>query len=185
MSVHITDDQSRLLILISKYSKPAKKRGEEETWIKKIPLMSLINKGVRKGVFKEYDFAPMLVEYMGKKRFANISKEGEDDVADLRELGLIERLKLATSHHVYVSAYRITPIGVKLVKKIGDKHHKAVKKIVSCKKCQGDMDIEAEEEAPFLVCRECGYEQMVDIFEIDEVQYVSSPVYSKIWNPPD
>ena len=181
----MTQDQMRLLILISKFSNPAKKMDETETWIKKIPLMALIDQGIRKKVFTGYDFAPTLVDYMGGKRFANISKEGEDDVADLRELNYVERLKLATSHHVYVSAYRITPKGVQKVKILDKKHHKAVDLLVLCKKCNGDVDIESREDAPYLICSKCGAEEKVDIFAIDELAYVSSPVFSKIWLPPE
>ena len=75
----MTPDSKRLLILIDRFSEPAKTRDESETWIKKTPLLSLINRGVRKGIFKGYDTAPILVDYMGSKRFANISKEGEDE----------------------------------------------------------------------------------------------------------
>ena len=107
-AIELTQDQKRLLILISKFSRPSESREEEETWIKKIPLMALIYFGIEHEILTEYDFAPTLVEYMGTVRFANISKEGEDDIADLRVAGLLKRLKLATSHHVYVSAYRIT-----------------------------------------------------------------------------
>jgi hypothetical protein len=181
----LTPDMKRLLILIAKFSRPAATREEEETWIKKIPLMSLIHRGVSMGVFQEYDTAPTLVEYMGTSRFANISKEGEDDVADLREIELVERLKLATSHHVYVSAYRITPKGMATVKGIEEAQHKAVAALTTCKKCGGEMDIEAREDAPYLICRACSSEEKVNIFDIADLSYVSSPVFSDIWLPPD
>ncbi len=181
----LTPDMKRLLILISKFSRPAATREEEETWIKKIPLMSLIHRGVTMGLFKEYDTAPTLVEYMGTSRFANISKEGEDDVADLREMELVERLKLATSHHVYVSAYRITPRGLAQTKGIEEAQHKAVAALIACKKCGGEMDIEAREDDPYLICRACNAEEKVDIFDIADLSYVSKPVFSDIWLPPD
>lgn len=187
MPEDMTDDQRRLLILISRFSKPAKKRDETETWIKKIPLMSLVDRGIKEKVFKTYDFAPSLVDYMGTTRFANISKEGEDDVADLREMGFVERLKLATSHHVYVSAYRITPKGVDTAASLDKKHHKAVDRIVKCKKCGGDSDIESRDDAPYLLCgsKKCRAEEKVDIFDIEEIAYVSRPVFPEIWLPPD
>ena len=72
----ISDDSKRLLILIDHFSEPAHTREEREIWIKKIPLAALINRGVRKGTFKDYDTAPTLVDYKGTTRFANISKEG-------------------------------------------------------------------------------------------------------------
>ncbi len=181
----MTPDSKRLLILIDRFSEPATSRDDHETWIKKIPLSSLINRGVRTGVFIEYDTAPMLVDYMGGRRFANISKEGEDDVVDLREMGLVERLKLATSHHIYVSAYRITRAGKDTVKDIEPEHHKAIDKLLTCKECGGEVDIEAREDAPYLICRKCGAQEKVAIFDIDEVSYVSSPNFTEIWNPPD
>ena len=181
----MTPDSKRLLILIDKFSEPARTREDRETWIKKIPLNSLINRGVRMGVFEGYDTAPMIVDYKGTRRFANISKEGEDDVADLREMGLVERLKLATSHHVYVSAYRITPAGKDIAKDIEKEHYAAVAKLMACKKCGGEVDVEARDDAPYLLCKECGAMERVAIFDIDEVPYVSRPNFTEIWLPPD
>ncbi len=181
----MTPDSKRLLILIDRFSEPAHSREDRETWIKKIPLAALINRGVRSGTFVDYDTAPMLVDYQGSTRFANISKEGEDDVADLREMGLVERLKLATSHHIYVSAYRITPAGKDTVKDIEKEHNAAVDKLLSCSSCGKSVDIEARQDAPYLVCRSCGGAEKVAIFDIDEVSYVSRPNFTNIWLPPD
>lgn len=183
--IKLTNDQKRLLIIISKFSKPAKSRHDEETWLKKIPLMSLINRGIKMNIFKTYDFAPMLVEYMGMTRYANISKEGEDDVADLRELELVERLKLATSHHVYVSAYRITNKGVKYIKSLDNQYHKSVDRLLKCTKCGGSFKIESKEDAPYLICKNCTKNVKVNIFDIEEISYTSSPIFSDIWLPPE
>jgi translation initiation factor 2 beta subunit (eIF-2beta)/eIF-5 len=122
---------------------------------------------------------------MGTTRFASISTEGEDDVAELREMGLVERLKLATSHHIYVSAYRITLAGKDTVKDIEKEHHSAVDELLLCKKCGNTVDIEARPDAPYMVCKECGEEVKIAIFEIDEIPYVSKPHFIKIWLPPD
>jgi hypothetical protein len=181
----MTIDAKRLLVLIDRFSEPAHTREDRETWIKKIPLASLINRGVRIGVFKDYDTAPALVDYKGTTRYANMSKEGEDDVVDLREMGLVERLKLATSHHIYVSAYRITPAGKDVVEDIEKEHKAAVDKLLSCKACGGPVDIDARDDAPYLVCTTCGEVEKVAIFDIDEVAYVSSPNFTDIWLPPD
>ena len=180
----LTPDQKRLLILISSFTKPARKRDEEETWIKKIPLHALINRGIQLGIFKDYDFAPSLVDYMGTTRYANVSKEGEDDVADLREEGHIERLKLATSHHVYVSAYMSTIGGVQLAKTFEKPHHDAVNKVVKCK-CGSPRSIDSREDAPYLLCKKCGSEEKVAIFDIRELAYESGTVFPAIWPPPD
>jgi hypothetical protein len=181
----MTGDAKRLLVLIDRFSEPAHTRDERETWIKKIPLAALINRGVRSGTFETFDTAPTLVDYKGTTRFANISKEGEDDVADLREMGLVERLKLATSHHIYVSAYRITPAGKDVVKDVGKEHVAAIDQLLACKSCNGRVDIVARDDSPYLVCPACGAEEKVALFDIAEVSYVSRPVFTSIWLPPD
>ena len=182
----LTSDQKRLLLLISKFSDPADTREKEETWIKRIRLMSLVNRGIRMDLFQGYDFAPMLVEYMGNMRYANISRGGMDDVIDLREKGLVDRLKLATSHHVFISAYKITSKGVAFLQGLDEQHHEAIGKLLSCKECEvGVIKMEAREEAPYLVCKQCGNAEKVPIFDIEKVPYVSSPVFSNIWLPTD
>jgi len=181
----LTTDQKRMLILISKFTKPAKKRDEEETWIKKIPLQALIHRGIQLKIFSTYDFAPQLVEYMGSVRYASISKEGEDDVADLRELGYVERLKLATSHHVYVSAYRTTPKGMEVAANLEKKHHDAIEKLIQCTSCKEETVIESKEDSPYLICKKCRTQEKINLFDIDEVPYVSQPIFSPIWLPLD
>jgi len=181
----LTSDQKRMLLLISKFTKPAKKRDEEETWIKKIPLHALVHRGIQLKIFKTYDFAPQLVEYMGSVRYASISKEGEDDVADLREMGFVERLKLATSHHVYVSAYRTTPEGMQAAANLEKTHQKAVEKLIQCTNCAGDTVIESREDAPYLVCKKCQTQEKIPFFDIQEVSYASKPIFSSIWLPLD
>jgi WD repeat-containing protein 35 len=181
----MTEDQIKLLILISKFSRPAKSRDAEETWVKKIPLMAMVYRGVRQNVFRGYDIAPTLVEYMGTVRYANISKEGEDDIVDLREMKYVERLKLATSHHYYVSAYRITPEGVAKVAALDQKYKKIVEKLIKCKKCGGGTEIETREDAPYLLCKQCDEKEKVDIFAIEELSYISAPEFAPIWLPPD
>jgi hypothetical protein len=185
MPEELTQDQMRLIILLSRFTSPAETREDEETWIKKIPLGALVNRGIRTKVFTDYDIVPTLVDYMGTSRYANVSKEGEDDVADLREMGMVERLKLATSHHVYVSAYRITRKGKALLPSLDKKHHDMIDWLVKCRKCGNRFDIEAREEAPVLLCRTCNNIEKVPIFQIEELAYVSSPFFSNIWLPPD
>ena len=81
MSHTLTTDQLRCLILISRFSSAPESKEVEERWIKKIPLMALIGRGVMMNVFVDYDMAPSLIDFQGDTQFANISKEGEDDVA--------------------------------------------------------------------------------------------------------
>jgi WD repeat-containing protein 35 len=149
MTSPITEDQLRNLILISRFSSPAKSVEEEERWIKKIPLMALIGRGVTTKVFTHYDMAPSLIDYKGDTVFANMSKEGEDDIKDLRRMGMVERLKLATKHHYYVSAYRITKAGMDLVKDADQSHHRVIDDLLRCDQCGGAVEVIIKSDNPF------------------------------------
>ena len=63
--------------------------------------------------------------------------------------------------------------------------HDAVAKLTSCQSCGGPVDIQARDDAPYLVCSNCGEAERVAIFDIDEVSYVSRPNFTDIWLPPD
>lgn len=183
MTLPRTTDELRCLILISRFSDAPESKEVEERWIKKIPLMSLIGRGVMSGVFSDYDMAPSLIDYQGDTQFANMSKEGEDDIKDLRTLGLVERLKLATKHHYYVSAYSVTRAGMDVVNDADPVHHKAIDDLLTCVKCGGKVEVLTRPDNPYLRCRQCDAEEMIPFLDIEEVPYVTSPVFPAIWIP--
>ena len=45
----------------------------------------------------------------------NVSQEGKDDLDDLREMNLINTLRLSSSHHQTVTAYQISKLGVTIL----------------------------------------------------------------------
>jgi hypothetical protein len=180
----LTTDRIRMLLLISRFSSPSTGKDERERWFKEMPLMTLITRGIWQGVFKKYDVSPTLIEYMGIMRFATVSKEGEDDVSDLCRLGMVDKLKLATKHHYYVSAFRVTDKGLTAIKDVPFDHHKAVNKLIHCEECEGRVVVITRKDSPYLFCRKCGKETRVPIFDIEEVPYVTSPVFTSIWLPP-
>ena len=179
----LTADRLRLLILIARFSKPARTKDDHERWMKKMPLLSMVARGIHMGMFKDFDLHATLVDYLGDTRFATLSKEGEDDVADLRRLSLIERLKLATKHHFYVSAYRVTPKGLEAAGGAAKEHHDAIDRLTSCAKCGGRVEVVCREDSPYLVCGECDAEDRIPIFDIEEVPYTTSAVFSDVWLP--
>ena len=183
MTTPMTPDRLRNLILISRFSSPAESVEHEELWIKKIPLMALIGRGVKLNVFTEYDIAPSLIEYQGDTQFANMSKEGEDDLKDLRRIGLVERLKLATKHHYYVSAYRVTNAGMDFVKDVDPVHRRAIDDLLTCTKCGGPVEVITKLDNPYLRCRKCDAEEELHFLDIEEVPYVTSPLFPEIWLP--
>jgi hypothetical protein len=58
----------------------------------------LIYEGIVNGVF-DYDYAPKSEHVQGTLLFLNVSQEGMDDLADLREAGMLHVLLLSTYQH--------------------------------------------------------------------------------------
>lgn len=169
--VELTMEQERLLYLISLYSKPALNMSEEEVWIKDLALKALVYKGTINQIFN-YDYAPSVVMFDGIKRLVNISQEGEDDINDLRELNLINRLKLSTSKYNIIDAYRITKQGLEVLKNVKKENLKAVDKLVKCSKCRKQGEVLVEETNVKFQCKNCGETKNIPLLEIEDVPYV-------------
>ena len=94
-STGLTQNQNRLLYLISLYTHLARTDDEKETWIRKPALMVLIYNAIVKKTL-DYDYAPASKLVEGRRKYFNISQEGRSDVDYLREEELINGLKLSS-----------------------------------------------------------------------------------------
>ncbi len=176
-----TDEHRKLYYLISRYSSTTKGGTEDEVWLKELPLRVFIFDGIVNKVFEGYDYSPLSVELPGGRRYLNISQEGEDDIADLRELGLITCLKLSTVTYITVNAYRITSEKTDLV--IPDDFKAQVNKLVTCPQCGGLLetdivpDPDDEDNLILIYCKKegCEYKRYSGITKIEDVSYVTSP----------
>jgi hypothetical protein len=180
-NVELTDDHYKLLYLISLYSKNATAQNEKETWIKELPIRTMVFEGIIERVFLGYDYAPISVELPRGRRFLNISQEAEDDLADLREMGLIQCLKLSSATSRLTSAYKITTKGSKV--EISEDFKSEVKDLITCSRC-GDLtevvfDSDEEDENFYLVCRnkDCALKTVSGITQIEDVSYSTEPYF--------
>ena len=83
----------RLLYLISSYAPPDTSR-----WVREQSTNVLIYEGIVTNIF-DYDYAPKSEHVQGSLLFINVSQEGEDDLVDLREAGMINMMLLSTYQH--------------------------------------------------------------------------------------
>ena len=68
----LTIEQKELLYLIAKITDS---QNCPTTWVKETPLQAIIFYGIRKGLFNEYDYAPISSSFLGQgRKFVNISK---------------------------------------------------------------------------------------------------------------
>ncbi|MEX2683235.1 MAG: hypothetical protein Q6373_016795 [Candidatus Sigynarchaeota archaeon] len=176
-----TEEHRKLYYLISRYSSTNSTGTQGEVWLKELPLRVFMFEGILNHVFGGYDYSPMSVELPGGRRYLNISQEGEDDIADLRELGLIACLKLSTTTYITVNAYRITSEKSNLI--IPEEFKAQVDKLITCPKC-GDLletdivqDPDDEDNLILIFCKKagCAYKRYSGITRIEDVSYETSP----------
>ena len=176
--MELSEDHTRLLYLI--YCFTEETDTDEETWIRKVPLMVLIYEGIVQGVF-EYDYAPAADIVNGKRTYLNLSQEGRDDIDDLREAGLIYCLKLSSKKYQSTIAYRLMPFGKQhLQEACSDEDKELVEKVLYTGDGQRErkdmfMVVWDDEESEFRLESASGVSKPSTITEIESVSYVSSP----------
>jgi hypothetical protein len=187
----MTKEHKNLLYLISKYSRSSQVENEEEIWMKELPLRVFIYEGITQGIF-DYDYSPLSVEMIGGRRFLNISQESEDDIADLRELGLIENLKLSAVTYLLINAFKIKKSGLKVLNStngLSSEERNLIDKLCECPSCNEGLletkinpHAESDTDIIIIFCRnpECNYEKYSEITKFEDVCYKTSPYIPNI-----
>jgi hypothetical protein len=176
--VELTIEQAELLYLISKLTDSL---NCPISWIKETPLQALIFQGIRKGIFNEYDYAPISSSFLGQgRKFVNISKEGEDDLGDLRELGLLETIRLSSSKHDYITGYRPTKNSTKTLNAITNKIRARIDDLLTCPSCKSDkykLKIYVEESDFKMECSDCDQNEVIPLVVPEDVSYTTKPYF--------
>lgn len=159
------------------------KSSDKEMWFKDGPLYAVIYELTAEGVFETYDYAPVSILGLdGFHRFMNISVEGKDDLDDLRELGLLDHMKISTTTYGTVTAYRLSKEGMKVYIELPRKIREPIGKFVTCPRHKRKLMeiICVDFEKYFFRCPSCNYEREIPIFEIEDVSYVSKPRFIRL-----
>lgn len=178
--IELTKDQRKLLFLIGSYAHEAQEVNNREYWFKDGPLLAAMYELTVRGVFETYDYAAMSILCLdGYRRFMNISREGLDDLNDLRELGLINHLKISTTQYGIITGYRLSEKGQKVFSEIPKDEQKSVNAVIRCGECQDELQqIECENfEQYFFHCSNCDCIREIGIFDIEDVSYISKPKF--------
>jgi hypothetical protein len=151
-----------------------------------------VHEGILKKVFN-YDYAPVSVELPIGRIFLNLSQEGIDMVEDLREFGFIDCLKLSSTSHLFLNAYKVNSEGIKILEgrnpncKIIEGTKKIIDNLCTCPKC-GQLkavDIEFLETTGDvridITCmnKKCDFTQASAILDVEDVSYVAEPYLPK------
>jgi len=167
----LTENQGRLLYLISLYTNPAGSEDEKEEWVRKQALLVMIYEAIVAQVL-DYDYAPASELVESRRKYFNISQEGKSDVDFLREEGLLNGLKLSSKDYTPVTCYQISVKGLDAVRRIPKSDKEAVHELVYAPGSRDLLRVEWRGNAYFLVAE--NFERESTVTDCEDVSYVSS-----------
>ncbi len=178
--VDLTIEQKELLYLISRLTDHL---NCSDTWIKETPLQALMFYAIRKGMFNDYDYAPISSSFLGQgRKFVNISKEGEDDLGDLRELGLLETIRLSSTKHDYITGYRPTIESRKQLSQFTNEIKSSVDSLFVCPDCNDptfELVIDVGKSSFLMKCKSCSHSEGIPLIEPEDVSYSTKAYFFK------
>eukprot|EP00948_MAST-09A_sp_MAST-9A-sp1_P004048 g4048.t1 len=179
-------ENAKLLFLISRYATQATGANDKEGWIREIPLTVVAYEAIVAGVL-DFDYAPMskLVCHEGRSRrlWLNCSQEAKSSIDELREMKLVNGLKLSTEDFQPITAFQVSSRGVAFLKEckeipsnyfdemLATLYHPATSRSPT------DM-VEVSfngEEGLFHISNKNGFSRESGVTETEDVSYVSSP----------
>ena len=167
----LTENQNRLLYLVSLYSAIANSEEESEQWIRAPSLNVLIYEGIVAQVL-DYDYAPSSMSIENKRSYFNMSQEGRSDVDFLREEELLNGLKLSSKTFQPTTCYQISEKGAELVGKLSKSDRQAVQEMVFAPGTKDLLQVVWDGGEYWL--RADGYERQSTVTDTEDVSYVSS-----------
>mmetsp|Transcript_14391 Transcript_14391/g.18856 ORF Transcript_14391/g.18856 Transcript_14391/m.18856 type:complete len:851 (+) Transcript_14391:129-2681(+) len=171
----VTENQKRLLYMISLYTKAAQNSEEKDEWIRKNAVTVLIYEGVVANVL-DYDYAPSSFSIESQHIYMNVSQEGASDIDFLCEESLIKRLKLSSNSAQPITCYQIAEKGHDLVDRIKKSDRMPVNELVFAPGSRNLLRVEwdTSERKFFLLDPLTGYSRESNVTETEDVSYVSS-----------
>jgi len=190
--VSLTKDQVRLIYLIEQIGQL---KGNDfsflnekmfgKLWVKELSILILAYHLTVEGIFETYDYAPTPIQFFGRTSYTvNLTFEGIDDIEDLRELNILEKIRLSTTQYGFVTGYRLTEKGVKILENIPEDVKEEIDKHFYCKHCKKRLDFLCEMGSELIVklkCSSCNKTEIDIEFAIaEDVSYVSRPYFLEI-----
>ncbi len=167
----LTENQNRLLYMISLYTNIAQSDEEAEEWIRKSALLVMTYEGIVQQVF-DYDYAPASMSVENRRKYFNMSQEGRSDVDFLREEELINGLKLSSKTYQPVTCYQISEKGAELCGKLSKSDRQAVQELVFAPGTRDLLQVEWDGDKYWL--RADGYQRESTVTDTEDVSYVAS-----------
>ncbi|CAM9795797.1 unnamed protein product, partial [Scytosiphon promiscuus] len=168
----LTENQNRLLYMVSLYTHKADTRGDRDHWLRKPALVVLLYEGIVANVL-DFDYAPQSELIENRRIWMNVSQEGKSDMEFLREEELVNGLHVSSRSYKPITCYQISPKGKELVKRITRKEKEAVHEFVYARGTRELLHVRWDGNEYWLESAS-GYRRKSTITETEDVSYVSS-----------
>ncbi|CAM9159563.1 unnamed protein product [Pylaiella littoralis] len=168
----LTENQNRLLYMVSLYTHKADNRGDRDHWLRKPALVVLLYEGIVANVL-DFDYAPQSELIENRRIWMNVSQEGKSDVEFLREEELVNGLHVSSRSYKPITCYQISSKGNELVKRITRKEKEAVHEFVYARGTRELLHVRWDGNEYWLESAS-GYRRKSTITETEDVSYVSS-----------
>lgn len=180
-----SENQQKLLYLISTFSQPPVPGLEEKTWIREIPLLILLYEGIVAKVF-DYDYAPSLEVFGNRTCFLNVAQEAREDLLALVQSNLVSTMTFSSSDYTPVAAFRVSERAVLVLQGISSAIRKEVDSFALAPG-RDDEEVAArllhvrwdEQSSGFQLVASCGYKRQSNAGEIEAMSFVCSPFIPK------
>lgn len=168
----LTENQIRLLYMLSLYTQRATNRDDKGEWIRKPAVLVLLYEGIMASVL-DYDYAPMSECIDNRRVYLNITQEGKSDLEYLREEELTNGLQVSSSSYRPITCFQISDKGSEMVKRIGRKDKDAVHEFVYA---TGTVELLKPhwDGNDYWLESASNFRQKSDITSCEDVSYVSS-----------
>ena len=170
----LTENQNRLLYMVSLYSHAAQTEEEKEEWIRRQALMVLCYEGIVAQVL-DYDYAPASYLVQGRRKYFNTTQEGNSDIDFLREEELINGLKLSSTEYKPVTCYQVSQKGLELMRQLSKADKEAVHELVyapGTRGAEGLLRVHWDGDEYWLQTE--SFSRRSTVTETEDVSYVSS-----------
>jgi hypothetical protein len=169
----LTENQNRLLYMISLYShKATPHTDEKDEWVRKPALIVLLYEGIVAGVL-DFDYAPASNYIEARRVWMNVSQEGKSDIEFLREEELVNGLQMASKSFQPITCFQISEKGKDIVKRISRKEKEAVHEFVYARGTR-ELLKPMWDGRNYWLESESGYRRKSSITDCEDVSYVSS-----------
>lgn len=126
-----------------------------------------------------YDTAPVLSNWHGDVRYVQLSQEGLEDLSELEQRNLVERLELTSMENGFLSAYRINKAGREIAERATAEEQARLAPLVQ-HRCGTVFEYRTGPEGARQCCPHCGSCEPIDCLRFPVESYGSEPYYPQL-----